>query len=306
MDNENNNEFEDEFEEEKVAPGKSSDKKTKPTLRANVGIMMQNELLADMLTTLEEIKSYRNLSKTALVTYKSAADADLENSNKYNKTILGSTRLTTAEIEEYTKARTHKHIKDTYWKIIMVITDQLGVDNESQGACGSSKKCNDADNFRLPRLDLPTFSGKYDEWLPFNNLFTSSVDSRSNIDPVEKLYYLMKSVTGDAYNQIKNLSLTNENYIKAKEILEEQYNHTRKVAHTYMKKLLDCKPMQTENAKDLRFFISNTKDCLISLKNLGLPTDNWDYILLYNLQTKIPSTTFLKWEEEFRIFKRDS
>lgn len=97
----------------------------------------------------------------------------------------------------------------------------------------------------------------------------------------------MKAVTGDAYNQIKNLSLSNENYEKARDILEDQYNHTRKVAHTYMKKLLDCKAMQTESARELR-----------NLNNLKLPTENWDYILLYNLQSKIPSSTFLKWEEE--------
>lgn len=31
---------------------------------------------------------------------------------------------------------------------------------------------------------------------------------------------------------------------------------------------------------------------------MGLPTDQWDYILLFTLQSKIPSTTALKWEED--------
>lgn len=275
-------------------PKKTSEKSK--SLRANGLILMQKELLSDMSHTLKEIQSVSNISKSLLISYRSSAETDLENANKYNKNILGSTRLTDEEIEEYTKSRINKKIKDIFCHIIAEINERLGIYDENQTSSNTSSK--DSDNIRLPPLDIPTFSGKYDERLPFNNLFTSSVHNKSNLDPVQKLQYLMQAVTGDAYQQIKNLSLTNENYEKAREILEEQYNHTRKVAHTYMKKLLDIKPMQTENAKDLRNFISNTKDCLILLKSLKLPTETWDYILLYNLQSKIPSSTFFKWEEE--------
>lgn len=65
-----------------------------------------------------------------------------------------------------------------------------------------------------------------------------------------------------------------------------------------MKMLLDYQPFISETSKDLRAFISNTKDCLFSLESLGLPVEHWDYILLFQLQTKIPSTTLVRWEEE--------
>lgn len=97
----NKEEFEYESADDLPA-AKSSDKSKTKALRANVGIMMQNELLSDMLYTLQEIKDSRNVSKGLLQSYRSAAEVDLENSNRYNKNILGSTRLTDEEIEEYT------------------------------------------------------------------------------------------------------------------------------------------------------------------------------------------------------------
>lgn len=273
--------------------GKTEQKTTKP----NSSILLQNEILSDLCSTLEVIRLTKDLSKVRLKTFQHAADSDFENANKYHKSIISSTRIPENDLNLYIASRTQKSIKETYWLISAEITERLEEFNTSNTDNNTSKLGYETE-IRLPALELPSFSGKYDEWLAFNNIFTASVHNRSNLDPVQKLHYLMKSVTGEAYNQIKNLSLTNENYLKARQILEEQYNHTRKVAHTYMKKLLECRNITNENSKDIRDFISNTKDCLASLNNLGLPTEHWDYILLFILQNKIPSNTLLKWEED--------
>lgn len=274
----------------------SSDPKARNT-RTNAALLMQHELLADLQDTLDALTNEQNASKSWLSTQREAANSELEDATKYNKLIMNSTKLSESDIENYLKNKTFKRIKDIYWNIIATISEKLEKFESSSGSFSGSQPSNDSD-LRLPRLELPTFSGKYEEWLPFNNLFTSSVHKKTNLEPVQKLHYLMKSVTGDAYNQIKNLSLTNENYQKARDILEEQFDHKRKIAHTYMKKMLEQQPLQNENANDLRDFISTVKDCMISLENLGLPVDKWDYVLLYNLQSKIPQTTNMKWEEE--------
>lgn len=278
--------------EEDVKSGKARTKQP----RANVAIVMQNDILTDLLSTLEEIQKSKDIPKVLLKSYQNSATADYENSNKYNKAILGSTKLTDDAIKAYSDAKTHKRIKDTYWRIFAEITDRLGTDDDKPTTTKESKgsqKC----EIRLEPLGLPSFSGKYDEWLPFINLFISVVDKKDSLDPVQKLQYLLQYCTGEAHKQIKNLTLNNENYDKAMEILDDQYNHPRKIADTYMKTLLGCKAITDENSNDLRKFISNVKDCLFSLESLGLPTESWGYILLYILQSKIPSVTFIKWGE---------
>lgn len=51
---------------------------------------------------------------------------------------------------------------------------------------------------RLPKLDLPAFSGRYDEWLPFYDTFHAIIHVNSHITNVQKLHYLRASLKGDA------------------------------------------------------------------------------------------------------------
>lgn len=285
-------EVKEEVKGKKPKDPKPVSKSSKPT----AAITLQEELLEDFLSTLETIKASTNLSKSKVQTFQNRINGDLETANKYNKNIIGNSRISDDDLEAYLESKVYKRIKDTYWIITAELTERLD-ELDIQNAPKNQPSKTFESEFRLPRLDLPPFTGLYEEWLPFNNLFTSSVHNRPNLDPVQKLQYLMTTVTGDAKEQIKNLSLTGENYTIAREILEDQYNHPRKIAHTYMKKLLNIEPLTSENSKDIRNFISNTKDCLSSLQCLGIPTDKWDYLLLYNLQSKIPSATSVKWEE---------
>lgn len=295
------NSDEEYLSEEEDNPKQSSTVKkeklrTKSEFNLNL-IYVQDEFLADLMTNLTVIKKAAadKFTKAHLRSKKQAFRTDMDDSIKYHKNILFKGQRTETVVNKYFADKTYTKIRNTYSELIGEIDERLG---ESDISTSAPKTEHYHSDLNLPRLELPTFTGKYEEWLPFHNLFMSSVDSKSSLDPVQKLHYLMKSVTGDAYCHIKNLSLTADNYQKALDLLDKQFNHTRKVAHTYMKKLLDIKQIVSENAKDLRNFISNTKDCMISLEELGLPVKKWDYILLYVLQTKIPQSTYLKWEEE--------
>lgn len=66
------------------------------------------------------------------------------------------------------------------------------ISNESEGRT----------NIRLPKLNLPSFSGKYDEWFPFFDSFNSIIHSNLSINKVQKLQYLKSCLTGDASNII--------------------------------------------------------------------------------------------------------
>lgn len=50
----------------------------------------------------------------------------------------------------------------------------------------------------LPRIQLPTFSGKYEELPAFRDLFQSLVIKDAAVSGVERLHYLRTSVKGEA------------------------------------------------------------------------------------------------------------
>lgn len=65
---------------------------------------------------------------------------------------------------------------------------------------------------RLPKLSLPTFSGKYDEWFPFFDVFNSIIHSNASLSNVQRLQYLRASVTGEASDVINSLEISDLNY----------------------------------------------------------------------------------------------
>lgn len=108
--------------------------------RPNVYIFMQNDLFSDLLSTLNEIKASGTLSKIVLQTYRASIDADFENATKYNKSILGSTKLSDEARSQYSESRIYKSIKDTYWQIVTEISIRLEAFTENQVPEVSTKK----------------------------------------------------------------------------------------------------------------------------------------------------------------------
>ena len=53
-------------------------------------------------------------------------------------------------------------------------------------------------NIKLPKLNLPVFSGNHMEWTSFFNLFKGAVIDNSSLQGSQKLQYLKASVKGDA------------------------------------------------------------------------------------------------------------
>lgn len=84
-----------------------------------------------------------------------------------------------------------------------------------------------ANRIRLPKLNLPSFSGRYDEWFPFYDTFASVIHSNASVSRVQKFQYLKASVTGDASSVIGSLELSHANYDVAWTLLKERYDNKR-------------------------------------------------------------------------------
>ncbi|XP_018398857.1 PREDICTED: uncharacterized protein LOC108776670 [Cyphomyrmex costatus] len=65
---------------------------------------------------------------------------------------------------------------------------------------------------KLPRIPLPTFSGKYEDWDSFCDLFTTLVLDAPRLADATKLQYLKSCLTGSAAELIKDVASTSANY----------------------------------------------------------------------------------------------
>ncbi|XP_011701561.1 PREDICTED: uncharacterized protein LOC105458160, partial [Wasmannia auropunctata] len=118
----------------------------------------------------------------------------------------------------------------------------------------------------LPRINLPQFSGVYDEWPSFRNLFKSLVDRDATLTNIEKLHYLKTSVRGDAEHVIRNLLITSENYERAWAALAARYENKRLLTQTCLSTVTSLPRMKTESAQELRRVFNTMVDTYDALE----------------------------------------
>ena len=126
---------------------------------------------------------------------------------------------------------------------------------------------------RLPKLNLPTFSGSYTEWMSFFDLFNAAVNSNTQLSDSEKFNYLRACLKGDAAKLICSVSITDANYAIALGLLTDRYANKRSIVQAHLQSIWSQSSMKVESASGLRKLLEVTNEHLRSLKELGQPTD---------------------------------
>lgn len=174
----------------------------------------------------------------------------------------------------------------------------------SQNISDRSSSRQDSSNFtpfsqvNLPKITLPAFNGKYDEWTTFIDLFTALVDQNQQITSAQKFMYLKSHVKNEPLTLINELPLTNENYQVALDLLKKRYDNKLVIINSHIKGLLDTPSVANGSANHLRNFLSQIRQHLNSLRALNLPIDQWDLLLIYVLSRKLDFRTHQAFELE--------
>lgn len=105
-------------------------------------------------------------------------------------------------------------------------------------------------NMRLPRIDLPTFAGAYDDWRPFHDVFHSMIHENTALPIIQKMHYLKASLKGEASDVISSLELSAENYIEVWAMLNERYDNQRVIVQKHIKAIFDQPVLHKENYID--------------------------------------------------------
>ncbi|XP_070517900.1 uncharacterized protein [Cardiocondyla obscurior] len=150
---------------------------------------------------------------------------------------------------------------------------------------------------RLPKVDIPKFSGKYEEWCAFHNTFRSMVHSNESLADIHKLHYLRASTIDDAHKVISSLEISEHNYLVAWNLLRERYDNRRMIVQSHLKAMFEIPQMQRESAMDLRRISDGSSRHIQALKAMKLPTDSWDDLLIYLISYKLDAITLKEWRK---------
>jgi hypothetical protein len=158
---------------------------------------------------------------------------------------------------------------------------------------------------KLPKLELPKFSGDVCEWQSFKDQFVATVDN-SDLPDVTKLTYLLSLLEDQPKRVIEGLSITNDNYAVALKLLDERYERKEQVIFKHMQGLLnlgtDVKGTQLSQLKDL---LDKILIHIRSLEALGIAGGTYGVVLTPVILSRLPPNVRMEWSRKGKGKERD-
>ncbi|KMQ83412.1 hypothetical protein RF55_20121 [Lasius niger] len=149
----------------------------------------------------------------------------------------------------------------------------------------------------LPRIQLPTFTGKYEDWPAFrDDLFVSLIGQDKATKPVEKMHYLKSCVKGEAELLIRNLSATEANYERAWQTLNDYYENKRLLTRAYLANFLSLPKMKGESASELRNIFHGIKTTVSSLESINRAVESTEDLFVYHAVDLLDTRSRREWE----------
>jgi len=191
--------------------------------------------------------------------------------------------------------------EETYFHLMSLFDQRLSLLEQSEHVIQSDNSHSHAQNnpesyIRLPKIQLPIFSGSYENWYTFHDSFEKLIHTNENLSAIEKFYYLRSSLSDKAAEVIKSFDITTDNYAEAWQLLNERFDNKRRIVQTHIKAMFEVAPVHKENAVILRGLLDNTLKHFRALKALQRPVENWDDIMIHLILTKLDSITIKEWE----------
>lgn len=143
---------------------------------------------------------------------------------------------------------------------------------------------------------IPKFNGDVLEWPSFKDLFTSVISNDVGISNVERLQHLKGHESGDAELLIRNITITDANYVTAWNTLVNHYENQRMIVNTHIQRLMSAIQVTKESSIDLKTLWSTVNQSVQALTNIGRPTDQWDDLLVFIVVSKLDPVLRRDWE----------
>ena len=150
---------------------------------------------------------------------------------------------------------------------------------------------------RLPKLEIPKFSGEANKWPESWYSYEAAVD-KSNLLDVGKFNCLKILVISEAANAISGLSLTNDNYGEAINILKDRFGNKQIIISSHMNSLLKLPMVKENDLQQLRSFYDEVELNVRLIVTLGVAVESFGTLVstavidkLYpNIKLLLPDT----------------
>ncbi|XP_063923015.1 golgin subfamily A member 6-like protein 25 [Zophobas morio] len=238
----------------------------------------------------DQLKALHEDAKKYLESVETSPDVDMEQEARIRRQLFRLQKISTALtkiksdwrsiMELHEEIHVHeREFEDKYFADEMyekteekseVVVEKLKEKIQSPSAHQQEKP-----NIQLPQIKFPTFSGNYEDWPTFHDLFSKVIHKNTSLSNIEKMQYLKTYIKDEPSRVIQHLQITENNYETAWKLLAKRFSNPR---------------IQEESSEKLKKLHDTTKECLEALNNLDIQTDTWGPIL-----TKIVSQ---KWDTE--------
>ena len=96
-------------------------------------------------------------------------------------------------LHPYFQENTFQRLRKLYGATTKNLSEKIYLASRAQSTQASTK---------LPEIKIPFFSGQYEEWTTFQDIFKRVIDSNKNLSQIEKMQYLKTYVKGEASKTI--------------------------------------------------------------------------------------------------------
>ncbi|XP_015123798.1 uncharacterized protein LOC107045904 [Diachasma alloeum] len=149
---------------------------------------------------------------------------------------------------------------------------------------------------KLPKIRIPVFDGKRENWATYKNKFIALIHSRTDISDAVKCSQLFDSLTGQALAKVDQFDPSDKDYPKAWKTLLDFYDHKRIVAVEHLNAILDLPQFTKASADDLSTLLDKTRQHLHILEGLGARSGD-DFVVRI-VERCLPPAVRRKWQDK--------
>ena len=126
--------------------------------------------------------------------------------------------------------------------------------------------------------------------------FKGAVIDNDQLTNSLRLQYLKSAVKGEASKMLTSITVTDDNFDVAMEILQNPYDNRRLILRAHIHGIVSYRPVSQENTRELRKLVDTMEEHRHSLRNMGQPVDHQDPFFVYLIAEKLPTETRKFWE----------
>lgn len=150
--------------------------------------------------------------------------------------------------------------------------------------------------FNLPKLQLPEFNGEPDAWKRFIALYDRMVDNNATIDDGMRMEYLKTCVEGNVARIINHIDPNPDSYTTCYDLPRKRFDNKREMVNALISNILKTPKMDRESAELMKSMHDTVYESIMSIKNIGISTENWDPFLCHILTGRLDTTTIINYE----------